>query len=72
MSLSKAMEVTEVWWFVKSKTFGCAVATDKNKIIVITPPLLRKFLGQPLDNLCNWGPVTSVTVLKATVVLDVS
>ncbi len=30
------------------------VDTDKNDIIIDTPPILKIFIGQPLSNLKSW------------------
>lgn len=30
------------------------IEADKYGIIQVTPPIVRKFVGQPLDNLVRW------------------
>ena len=46
-------------WYVLGRGFTCGVTTTDG-IITGTPPLLRKFNGQPLDNLRRWSAVESV------------
>ncbi len=42
----------EFW--VATARFTCYVRTDKEGIIVETAPILKKFVGQPVQNLYNW------------------
>jgi len=46
-----------IWWYVSTSRWTCAVATDDDKPFTIrtTPPLLRRFRGQPLRNLIRWA-----------------
>ena len=39
---------------IKSDKFGGYIQVDDNGIIVNTIPLLKRFVGQSLDNLINW------------------
>ena len=41
-------------FWMSSQAMTIAVTTDDNKIITKTPPIARKFIGQPLINLANW------------------
>jgi hypothetical protein len=46
-----------LWWYVSTPRWTCAVETTAAKpfVIATTPPLLRRFLGQPLRNLHRWA-----------------
>jgi hypothetical protein len=40
------------WFSTASMTVG--VETDEHDAVVITPPILRTFIGQPIDNVRRW------------------
>jgi hypothetical protein len=40
---------------ISNKKFTCYVQTDKNKIIIDAAPIIKRFIGQSLDNLTNWS-----------------
>ena len=42
------------WWYVSSDHMTCAVELDDNNVIVTTPPILRRFVGQPATSLGDW------------------
>ena len=42
------------WWYVSSDQMTCAVELDDNNVIVTTPPILRRFVGQPATSLGDW------------------
>jgi len=42
------------WWYVSTPGFTCAIATDEEDVIRQTPPILRRFVGQPRSNLTSW------------------
>lgn len=47
----------EYWWFSSlSMTLLVVIHNSENKIdhIIETPPIARKFLGQPMSNLEQW------------------
>jgi hypothetical protein len=41
------------WWLSNSR-MTVRVRTDDNHVIVETAPIVRKFRGQPLENLTRW------------------
>ena len=43
--------VTE-WWV--NLTFACCWIAEKDGVIVDAAPILRKFVGQPIDKLIRW------------------
>lgn len=42
------------WWWLSTAKWTCAVST-RGHMIADTPPLLRKFKGQPISNLMRWA-----------------
>ena len=42
------------WWWLSSRKMTVAVETDNGDVIRTTPPIVRKFQGQPLRNLTRW------------------
>lgn len=42
--------------FLSGPRFTCLVET-RDGVIVSTPPILRKFVGQPIENVLSWGAV---------------
>jgi len=40
--------------WVSCKKFTVFVEIDENEIIVDTALVVRKFIGQPIQNLCRW------------------
>ncbi len=51
------------WWRVVTTFAVAGVRTDDHEWIVETAPILKQFVGQPLDNLRNWNPVLEVARL---------
>jgi len=41
-------------YYVSTPDFTCHVQTDEHGIVKDTAPLLRKFVGQPIENLIGW------------------
>jgi hypothetical protein len=42
-------------WWVSCNKFTVGVTTDDAKVITDAPPIVKKFIGQPLDNLLRWA-----------------
>lgn len=45
------------WWYLSGKRKGITVAVacfPDSDIIELGPPIVRKFIGQPLSNLERW------------------
>jgi len=47
------MALEEKWWWLSCKKMTFGVQT-KDGIIVYGAPIVKKFRGQPLDNLIRW------------------
>jgi len=51
------------WWYLSAGGITVAVRVLENGRVVQGPPIVRKFMGQPVDNLLRWmqkhGDVTS-------------
>jgi len=41
------------WWYLTGKGMTVAVATTNGRIVK-GPPIVRRFIGQPLGNLARW------------------
>ena len=41
------------WWHVTCKSFTCC-AVSREGIIIESAPIIRKFIGQRIDNLDRW------------------
>lgn len=42
------------WVWLSTERMTVVVRVDDDGIIKVTPPIVRKFLGQPVDNLIGW------------------
>lgn len=51
------------WWF-SCKSFTVQVETDERRVITKAAPIVRKFLGQPLENLERWQQVRAVPLFQ--------
>lgn len=56
MNLSSLDEMDTVW-FIDGQNFCCMVWT-KDGVIGEAAPILKKFIGQPINNLLKWKGVT--------------
>ena len=43
-----------VEWWLSSNRMTISVSVDRNETIVDAAPIVRKFIGQPLQNLIRW------------------
>jgi hypothetical protein len=43
-----------MWYWLSSNRMTVGVEVDEDDIIEDTPPIVRKFRGQPLANLARW------------------
>ncbi len=41
-------------WWLSTTRMTVLVECDEQDIITATPPIVRKFIGQPIDNLIAW------------------
>lgn len=44
---------TSNWWWLSSTSMTLGVKTEGG-VIVKAPPIIKKFIGQPLRNLVHW------------------
>jgi hypothetical protein len=42
------------WWWLSTERMSVSVAIDEDDVIVDAPPIVRKFIGQPITNLMRW------------------
>ncbi len=48
------MTAYQAYWNNGPQKFTAGVEVNEAEIIVKTAPVLKRFMGQPLDNLRNW------------------
>jgi len=42
------------WWWLSSRRMTIGVGVDRYQRIVVAPPIVRRFIGQPLNNIRRW------------------
>lgn len=45
--------MTTEWWWLSSEAMTVGVTTE-SRVIVRASPIVRRFIGQPLENLVRW------------------
>jgi hypothetical protein len=54
-------------YYISNSKITCAVDVDDNDNVIATPPILKKFIGQPFENVKIWmrgqGPIV-VNILE--------
>ena len=43
-----------IWHYLSSRAMTVMVEVDETERIVRTPPIVRTFIGQPVENLIHW------------------
>lgn len=57
------MSVEKILWIASERRRFTVKVTVRDGIIVTAAPIVRVFVGQPLDNLVRWAAPSRVVVL---------
>lgn len=49
------MDRFKKFWWISNEKFTVMVEVDDKMNIIEAPPIVRKFIGQPIENLLSWA-----------------
>jgi hypothetical protein len=53
-AIASQMRMKRRKWYISCNKFTAQVNTDENNRIIFAAPIVKRFMGQPFENLLHW------------------